>query len=189
HVSKILVVDAAGGADYVQIDQGVLADADITAGDGDDTLIYMGSGRAVLNGGAGNDTIIVGSGHDNALNGGPGNDRLTGGTANDTLNGGTGDDVLHGGGGNDIVVGGPGADSVLGDGADDTITWQIGDGNDSVVDGGTGTNDRLRVILSNAADTLSFSSGVGNGFTATLPGAVLSGVNIEGSDVEAMGGS
>ena len=189
-VSKILVVDASGGNDFVQIDDGVLANADISGGDGDDTLIYMGSGTATLNGGNGNDTIVIGGGPGSTANGGPGNDNLVGGTGNDTLNGGTGDDVLHGAGGNDIVVGGPGTDQIFGDDGNDTLVWNVGDGVDSTIDGGVGSADRFQVNLTAGNDTATFDRATsGTGFRTITSGVTLGAVNIENADLFAQGGA
>ena len=79
-VSKIVVTDALEGEDVIDIGPGILADAEITGGKGNDRITYFGSGRAILNGGDGNDHLIGGSGgsqaNPNELNGGNGDDRL-----------------------------------------------------------------------------------------------------------------
>ena len=42
--------------------------------------------------------------------------------------------MIHGGAGDDILVGGKGRDRLYGDGGDDTYTWNLGDGNDVIMD-------------------------------------------------------
>lgn len=81
----------------------------------------------VIEAGAGDDIVdFTGAVHQAVtINGGDGNDVL-GGTANaDTLNGGADNDSLYGGLGNDTLAGGTG---------NDTYYWNLGDGNDTVVE-------------------------------------------------------
>ena len=104
--------------------------------------VLAGDGRAnVLSGGDGNDTLY----------GGPlgGNDRLRGEDGHDKLYGGQGADVLQGGEGNDVLKGGPGDDRLYGDEGNDTLgggdgadTFFLvpGDGNDTILDFGTGAD-------------------------------------------------
>jgi len=156
-VAKILVHDAGTRTDFVQIGPGVLSDAEINGGVGDDVLVYLGSGAAtlrgnqgddiisveaghnhLLDGGSGNDDLFGGSGNDTLL-GGPGNDQLTGGGNNDTLRGGTQDDILNGEAGSDLLFGDEGADQISGGDGDDTIGG--GAGNDMIA--GNAGNDSI----------------------------------------------
>jgi Ca2+-binding RTX toxin-like protein len=104
-----------------------------TGTSGDDTIVGA-AGCDTLNGGDGNDTVDGVAGHD-TLDGGGGNDVLIGGAGNDILTGGDGDDVLAGGLGNDTVSGGAG---------NDTYLFNRGDGKDTVIEPGWGTQDILR---------------------------------------------
>jgi Ca2+-binding RTX toxin-like protein len=63
------------------------------------------------------------------------------GTANgDTLQGLAGNDTLQAYQGNDTLIGGGGDDGLYGNTGDDTYLWTIGDGNDTIYEGGTGTD-------------------------------------------------
>jgi Ca2+-binding RTX toxin-like protein len=61
--------DAGEGNDKLTINSGVLSDATLIGGNGDDTLVYKGSGTAWLYGEAGNDSLTGGAG-ENHLYGG-----------------------------------------------------------------------------------------------------------------------
>ena len=86
-----------------------------------------------LNGGAGNDTLN-GLDGDDILNGDGDNDTLNGGNGHDNLSGGTGSDVLNGNSGNDQLNGGAGNDTLNGGTGNDIYTWNLGDGDDVIVD-------------------------------------------------------
>ena len=105
---KSILVNAAGGNDYVEIKSSVAATIPTT-----------------LNGGAGNDRILGGRGKD-LINGDAGNDALFGNAGNDTVNGGDG---------RDVIVGGLGADLLNGNAGSDFIVARDGSGTDKV-DGG-----------------------------------------------------
>ena len=184
-VSRIVVYDAGSGADYIEIVAGVLADADLSGGVGNDTLSYQGSGSATLNGGDGDDLLLGGAGT-STMNGNAGNDKLLGGSGNETLDGGSGDDSVSGGGGADTITGGTGVDKTLGGDGDDTILWRLGDGLDTI-DGNAGT-DRLRVTLTDSADVAAYALTT-TGFTIAVSGATLGSAGIEASDLYALGGA
>ncbi|BBH13558.1 calcium-binding protein [Chromobacterium haemolyticum] len=129
-------------------------------GSGNDTL-YGGAGNDLLEGGAGddglfgedgNDTLRGGIGND-LLNGGNGADLLEGGDGNDTLVGSEGGywreegDTLRGGAGNDLMSvssttwnnvfeGGTGNDTMTGGYARDLYLFNLGDGQDLIIDKG-----------------------------------------------------
>ena len=99
---------AGAGNDTITVDAGLSLAANLSGGQGDDTLT-----------------------------GGSGNDTLNGDNGNDTLFGGAGNDNLFGGNGNDMLVGGAGTDHFFGGNGDDTMIWNPGDGSD-VFEGGNG---------------------------------------------------
>ena len=90
---------------------------------GDDTIVGQG-GNDGLDGGEGNDTIL----------GGAGNDSINGGEGDDVLDGGVGDDILDSGSGNDSISGGAGADMLKGGDGNDVYAFNLGDGDDIVLD-------------------------------------------------------
>ena len=189
-ILRILVIDAGNGVDYLQIESGVLSDAEIHGGIGDDSLFYFGSGSALLDGGDGNDVLTVAGGPGSTLTGGLGTDSITGGTGNDTLLGGSGDDTMVGGGGNDILVGGAGADDMNGGDGNDEFRWQPSDGVDFEIDGGGNAGDILKITLTNGADTVQFDPSTSdNGFSLNLSGTTLTAVNMEAADIDVSGAS
>lgn len=124
-VKHIVATDAGAGNDYIYIGAGVSADVVLNGGADNDSLTYLGSGTAVIDGGAGNDLI----------RGGQGRDTLTGGAGADTVDGQDGDDALTVSGGSDTVLGGKGNDritvqagtnTIYGGEHDDTIIIQGG---------------------------------------------------------------
>ena len=67
-----------------------------------------------------------------------GNDTINGNDGNDTIDGGSGSDILNGGNGNDVLTGGTGNDTISGGYGSDTYIFNLGDGEDVVVEmGGT----------------------------------------------------
>ena len=115
----VLQVDVGddGTPDFLFVRANV-AQIDVNAGDGDDTV------RIDDSGGVFTDTIPT------TISGGAGNDTLTGGGGAETFRGGAGDDTVVGGRGNDVAELGAG---------DDSFPWNPGDGSDTV-DGGGGTD-------------------------------------------------
>jgi Ca2+-binding RTX toxin-like protein len=145
-------------ADVIVAPPGVEA---VQGGGGDDTIIGANSGPVALITGScetgchlevGSQTFEGGPGND-IVYGDRGNDTLRGNAGNDRLYGGIGDDALEGGEGNDLLSGGFGADKVDGQAGDDYVR---GDATiDHIFDTGGGF------------DTLSFSTGVTPGFSAS----------------------
>lgn len=116
HVSAF----GGGGSDQIIVASNVAADVSFEGGEGNDELIYAGTGIARLWGNEGDDKLVGGSGND-FLYGGAEEDDLAGGSGDDSLNGGAGRDRLHGDAGNNTLAGGPGGDIyvlTLGIGAD-----------------------------------------------------------------------
>jgi Ca2+-binding RTX toxin-like protein len=133
----------------------------VAAGAGDDTIIGANSGPVTAALGSpetglhlevGSQTFEGGPGND-IVYGDRGNDTLRGNAGNDRLFGGIGDDALEGGEGNDLLSGGFGSDKIDGLAGDDYVR---GDTTvDHIFDSGGGF------------DTLSFSTGVTPGFSAS----------------------
>ncbi|HEY0838383.1 MAG TPA: calcium-binding protein [Azospirillum sp.] len=109
----------ANGVYSLGISDGLIIDADVHLGDGDDTYRTYGHDRIFAEGGDDSvkgsmwvDTLIGGSGDDtligdygtDVLSGGAGYDSLDGGDQNDTLIGDAGSDRLYGGWGTDVAV-------------------------------------------------------------------------------------
>ncbi|MDH0342673.1 calcium-binding protein, partial [Chromobacterium haemolyticum] len=121
--------------------------------------LYGGNGNDLLEGGAGDDGLFGEEGND-TLRGGAGNDTLNGGNGADLLEGGDGDDVIIGGSGgswrieadtlrggagndqltaawngwNNTLEGGIGNDTLTGSYARDTYLFNLGDGQDLIID-------------------------------------------------------
>ena len=96
--------------------------------------------------------LIIGSSSDDALSSGAGNhileglngdDILSSTSSNNLLYSGAGNSLLTGGSGNDLFVGGPGNETILlGQGAD-VIDFNVGDGQDTIVDAGANQDSTL----------------------------------------------
>jgi Ca2+-binding RTX toxin-like protein len=86
-----------------------------------------------LTGGSGNDTLTGGD-SDDTLNGLAGADRLSGMNGNDILLGGIGNDRLYDNQGADFFTGGSGNDALFlgSDNQRDTVTYNVGDGIDTI---------------------------------------------------------
>ena len=133
----------------------------VRGGGGDDTIIGANSGAVTAVTGScetgchlevGSQTFEGGTGSD-VVYGDRGNDALRGNAGNDRLYGGIGDDALEGGEGDDLLSGGFGADKIDGQAGNDYVR---GDATiDHIFDSGGGF------------DTLSFSTGVTPGFSAS----------------------
>ncbi|HEX8665517.1 MAG TPA: calcium-binding protein [Beijerinckiaceae bacterium] len=124
---------------------------------------FMGtSGNDTLNGDD-NPNLLYGLAGDDSLRGSYGNDRLYGDIGNDTLDGGAGNDQLFGDAGNDFLyaadhddtlAGGAGTDTLEGAMGVDTYVFNLGDGQDTVYDGGLFEIDTLRLGTGIAASDL-----------------------------------
>ena len=153
HVSEI---HASGdvGNDTIVVDKGVLSPVFLDGGDGNDALLYDGSGGATLTGGAGGDVIIVGpdAGGVISVDGGADSDYIVDNSSDPTvtIHGGSGDDSItggYGGGsahylygddGNDIIASRGPNDAISGGNGDDTITMNMPTGvMTTTIDGGS----------------------------------------------------
>ncbi|MHB1076707.1 beta strand repeat-containing protein [Thiobacillus sp.] len=119
-----------------------------------------------ISGFGGDDTLLGGSGND-VLDGGTGSDALSGDVGNDTLYGGDGIDTLYGGAGDDVLAGGTSNDVLQGGLGNDAYVFNLGDGEDQVIDS-AGT-DVLRFGLGIAQGDLTFSK-FGVSLRIALPG-------------------
>jgi Ca2+-binding RTX toxin-like protein len=173
--SNVLQVTGTGAVDFIQLTNdgttvsvainsaaaqtftaSTLAGYNVLAGDGNDTIVFVGvfsgahangeGGNDKLAGGDGNETLYGGAGKDQ-IDGGAGNDLLKGNGGNDKLFGNNGGDRLYGGLGNDYLDGGSSGDKLYGEGGTDTLLGQSGDDNlyafDKTPDecyGGSGTD-------------------------------------------------
>ncbi|WP_252381113.1 Ig-like domain-containing protein [Desulfovulcanus ferrireducens] len=131
----------------------------LVGGSGDDTYVVDNAGDTVVeSSGQGIDTVLANVSHtlnanvenleltgeddingtgndsDNVIIGNSGGNILAGGGGNDYLDGSHGADTLAGGGGNDFLEGGLGDDILQGGAGDDRYVFQLGDGNDRIVD-------------------------------------------------------
>ena len=110
-------------------------------------------GNDFVRAGAGNDTVLGGQKHDtihgergdDRIRGGSGRDSLLGNGGNDTLNGDGGDDFLSGGWGDDLLKGGRGDDVLKGGPGADVFHFDLGHGNDTVLDFDVAA-DRLKFV-------------------------------------------
>ena len=164
------------GDDQIYADGG----DDIVDGGAGNDLVAGGHGNDRLSGGAGDDRVYGGEGDDwidggdgnDSLAGAEGNDELHGGKGDDSVNGGVGDDQLHGGEGNDALNGGLGHDRLDGGAGDDTLrggdngsdtyVFQLGHGQDTIIDMATidANGDTLRFEGAKSADAYFNREGV-----------------------------
>ncbi|AOZ50787.1 hypothetical protein BKX93_12800 [Chromobacterium vaccinii] len=166
----------AGGANWSLVELLSLSGATLTGTEGKDTLtggkgndvIFGLGGDDVLVGADGNDSLFGGTGND-SLNGGNDADLLEGGDGDDTLIGGEGGayrnegDTLRGGAGNDVLTaawygygntleGGAGNDTLTGGYGRDVYLFNLGDGQDVILDKAASAND--------GGDELSFGADI-----------------------------
>jgi Ca2+-binding RTX toxin-like protein len=160
----------------------------MTGGSGDDTYIVDNASDSVTeNSGEGTDavqsgiTYTLGNHIENlTLTGvvavsGTGNSLanvITGNGAANTLNGGDNNDTINGGSGGDAITGGAGADSISSGDGDDVIHYNFGDGVDSAINGGNGT-DRI-VCQGNAGGETLDAFWNGSSFTSFKGSSVVS---------------
>jgi hypothetical protein len=175
---RLIVADGGDGNDILTIGRRISAGAQLTEGDGNDQVRYLGSGNAVITVGNGNDLLIGGSGY-NQFRTGTGSSQLIGGDGstlptvpppgqaqtsggaffvNDFQTGdGPGNNVLQGGpASNQLVAPGFGNNMLVGGNQDDTLVG--GQGTTTVVVGSG--HDRVR--LSAGKNAVIWSAGDGN---------------------------
>ena len=146
------IVDGGAGNDFIAGGKG---NDQLSGGTGDDK-IYGGEGNDRIDGGNGNDALYGSEGNDE-LHGGQGDDHVSGGEGDDLLNGNAGNDSLNGDYGHDILDGGAGNDTLRGgENGRDTYIFQIGHGQDTVIDMATTdvNSDTLRFVGAEGYRTL-----------------------------------
>jgi Ca2+-binding RTX toxin-like protein len=99
--------------------------------------IRGGGGNDIIYGGDGND-LLHGQSGDDVLDGGSGVDTLVGGLGNDTLGGVAYSSDWYGYGGGNIYEGGPGNDLIQGTASADVYKFNLGDGQDVIIEGHSG---------------------------------------------------
>lgn len=142
-----------GGNDRIELGAGIdPAVLTVTQVNGNDMLIDLGDGDSLYIGGApfttsdqvieqlvfADGTVLTWSDLlSRALGATAGNDTIYGTNDSEALAGGAGDDSLFSRGGDDVLVGGVGNDYLAGGGGNDTYQFSRGDGQDTIVEGGT----------------------------------------------------
>lgn len=184
----LIVADGGTGHDSVFIDESVSADAQIIGGEGNDLIVYGGSGEVSVNGGDGNDEIIShavasflfgGAGHDHIVGssraGGQGN-TIAGGAGFDTIYGGTGTNFLFGGDSRDVIYAGEGEAELHGGGGNDRLfggdslnVFRGGGGRDEI-HAGLGLNQVVPDIGFNDINDLFWVAGDGDLAAPALEG-------------------
>jgi hypothetical protein len=130
-----IVYDSPQGGSFIDLSNNQFSRMGLAVNFYDElTDALVGSTRNTI--GFGPSTII-----ENATGGG-GNDTLIGNGAANRLIGNGGNDRLVGAAGNDNLVGGAGVDRLLAGPGDDRLAWQ---GSDTLVDGGPGYSDVLKL--------------------------------------------
>ncbi|MEP5419344.1 MAG: cadherin domain-containing protein [Roseibium sp.] len=147
--------------DVTAIDSSGLSDTESITLDVVDT-----SDDSVRNKGTGQDEILVGGDGNDKLWGKGGDDILLGQDGNDKIAGGSGDDILNGGGGDDLLNGGGGSD---------VFAYMLGDGNDTISGGASGSWIDI-IDLSNAADGTELGA-YGTDWSTTMTEGSIESVN------------
>jgi Ca2+-binding RTX toxin-like protein len=113
-----------------------------------------------------------------------GNDTFFGDESANTLSGGAGNDTLDGRDGSDTVTGGTGNDTLTGGNGNDTYIFNLGDGQDTIIEGGFGAgagNDTLQYGIGiTAANFVVTESSTGNSLILSIAGTTDQ-VTINGS--------
>ncbi len=164
-------IDAGPGNDHIEVSPGGYGI--FKGGEGDDTInikssadspyeceVYGGPGEDTIAGGDGYDVFYGGRDNDKLLGGGgtdilvgdDGEDTLSGDAGADVLEGGKHDDILLGGEGDDILIGGLHNDTMAGGDGNDTYVYELGDGDDSIID--------IPLTAAPSVDTLVFGLGI-----------------------------
>ncbi len=200
-----IIADGYTGDDMIVIEQGVVSPVELKGGSGKDVIIHKGPGGGTSNeirGGSGDDYIELGSaiavsvdlygdaGND-YIQGGPNDDTIEGGDGDDQILGGGGVDTIEGGEGSDMITGGLDADDLYGETGPDVFYWSKGDGQDNVIDGGDGS-DTLVITANDTDEVIEVSRNASDivvTWTSENPALALTGISIEGLDINLAEGS
>ncbi|HNB68211.1 calcium-binding protein [Accumulibacter sp.] len=140
HLGDLVAEEEGGGIDVVQsgITYALPAEVEILMLTGSSALDGTGNVQAnLLRGNTGNNVLQGFLGND-VLEGGSGNDRLTIIAGSALFNAGEGTDTLAGCAEAEMFIGGPDNDTITSGAGNDIICFNTGDGQDTVVTGGTG---------------------------------------------------
>ena len=114
------------------------------------TVTVADNSLNILNGTNYDDCLIDGTSKNDIIYGHDGNDKISGNSGADIIYGGDGIDCISGGCGDDILIGGAQSDTMSGGCGDDTYMFNLGDGKDTICDGGEATE----------VDVITFGEGV-----------------------------
>ncbi|MCP9482805.1 choice-of-anchor I family protein [Shimia sp. CNT1-13L.2] len=141
--------------------------------------ILAGFGHDTVVAGSGDDFVRAGFGHDD-ISGRAGDDNLRGFWGHDTIRGGAGDDTLGGGVGKDRLIGGTGDDVMKGFIGKDVFVFDLGAGDDVILDltrkdridlSATGLSFADLTITDNGSDNYTVEYGAqGDSIDVTLAG-------------------
>ena len=98
-----------------------------------DDLVDAGNGNDIIDTHGGNDIVYAGAGND-IIHASDGNDIIYGGDGDDTIYPDHGDDFSWAEYGNDTIIGGKGNDTIISMTGDDTFIFNIGDGQDTIIE-------------------------------------------------------
>jgi Ca2+-binding RTX toxin-like protein len=138
---------------------------DYIYGNAGNDILHAGIGDDILNGDSGNDKLYGDFGND-VMDGGSGDDYISDIDGNNTLRGGAGNDTLNGQSnswyqsGANKFDGGVGDDTLLGGSFGDVYRFNLGDGNDTVIDNSSGTWGVAADSRYGAIDTIEFGAGI-----------------------------
>ncbi|RLV59498.1 hypothetical protein D5018_11975 [Parashewanella curva] len=162
------IVNSLDGKDVIYGGKG---DDTINSGRGNDT-VYGGKGDDTINSGRGNDTIYGGDGND-TIDVTFGDDIVYAGEGNDTVYASFGSNTIYGENGNDLLVsrfrngektsvldGGKGNDFMIGGGSLETYQYNLGDGNDIILDATTIPEESYSESLGIKKDKILFGKGI-----------------------------
>jgi len=168
-----------GGTDHFKLNHFLFADgSELTQAEAESRVEYHGTeGDDSISGTASNDVIHAKAGNDFVW-AGSGDDVVVAGGGNDYIDGQAGNDSLSGGDGSDQLIGGTGDDLLAGEAGDDKYVYRPGDGMDTIVNSGGGT-DGIFFTGGIAESSLSFSR-VGDDLMIAVDRDVEQSVTVKG---------
>ena len=90
---------------------------------------------------------VLGYNQNETFYGGAGDDRINGGAGNDVIYGESGNDIIEAGSGNDKLYGGAGNDTLRGGTGDDIYYFELGDGEDIILDDDSSLRNADRIVF------------------------------------------